>query len=184
MSAIYADMLPSRTIRILEPCAGDSRHGIECRPVETSLDDVPPHEALSYVCGNSRWKERISCIGQDKEITTSLAQALRRLHTNCTESDSGSEIDSPGLQAKDTEIATLRPQPPKLIWADALHINPEDVTERNAQLQLLQEVYLKAIKIVVWLGPDEDGHRKEAIAAIELIALFVSTYQQFVEDMR
>jgi len=45
-------------------------------------------------------------------------------------------------------------------------------------------VYLKAIKIVVWLGPDEDGHRKEAIAAIELIALFVSTYQRFVEDMR
>lgn len=46
------------------------------------------------------------------------------------------------------------------------------------------EVYSKTTNVVVWLGPDEEGDGQFAIEAINLIALFISTYRTFLDDMR
>jgi hypothetical protein len=187
-SAAYPTRLTGRAIRVLELLPGDQQEDINCRLVETSLDDVLPYEALSYVWGDSNERERISCNGQDMKITISLAQAIRRLRPDCTALGSTTQSHVPtsstNSQADNAKLGISTSATPRLIWADALCINQGDVTERSSQVQLMREVYSKATKVVVWLGPDAEGHGQAAIAAVELIALFLTTYQKFVEDMR
>jgi hypothetical protein len=80
-----------------------------------------------------------------------------------------------------------RPMPEtgsKMVWADAICINQEDVIERNHQVQLMKEIYTKASKVVVWLGPDGEGHAKKAVAAIEFVTTYLSNYKRFARDMK
>jgi hypothetical protein len=44
---------------------------------------------------------------------------------------------------------------PTLVWADALCINQQDITERNQQVNMMSTIYRKATNVAVWLGPDE-----------------------------
>ncbi|KAF2028104.1 HET-domain-containing protein, partial [Setomelanomma holmii] len=121
---IYPNQLHGRHIRILELLPGDPSEEVCCRLEERFLDDLPSYNALSYVWGDSRVKESISCNGQRMDVTTNLADALR----------------------------TLRPSSATWVWADAICINQDDVLERNSQVQLMKEVYSKAEKVAIWLG--------------------------------
>jgi hypothetical protein len=44
---------------------------------------------------------------------------------------------------------------PALLWADALYINQENISERNQQVNMMSTIYRKAANVTVWLGPDE-----------------------------
>jgi hypothetical protein len=45
----------------------------------------------------------------------------------------------------------------KHLWIDQLCINQADNEERSAQVSLMSEIYKKAARVIVWLGPgDED----------------------------
>ena len=88
---------------------------------------------------------KITFNGYEVEVTENLAQALQHLRR---ESES------------------------IYIWADALCINRQDVNEKNHQVVLTEDIYAYAGEVVVWLGPDEEGHAAELFAeANEIVIL-------------
>src|SRR5947209_4894560 len=68
----------------------------------------------------------------------------------------------PVLVGKNLEKAlrTLREIPEvqngTLIWADALCINQNDVTEKNVEVRRMGDIYRKAERVVSWLGDEKD----------------------------
>ncbi|KAF4629987.1 hypothetical protein G7Y89_g8156 [Cudoniella acicularis] len=56
---------------------------------------------------------------------------------------------------------------PRVLWVDALCISQQDISERNAQVEQMRRIYLKASRVVVWLG--EEGESAEALDYCENI---------------
>jgi hypothetical protein len=55
----------------------------------------------------------------------------------------------------------------RILWVDAICINQGDNTEKAGQIQYMAEIYSKASRVIVWLGPlgevksDSDQKLKE-----------------------
>ena len=104
-----------------------------------SLDDQVDYKALSYVWGNARDTKPIRLCGQPFHVTVNLESALRN----------------------------LRPTDrPCTLWVDAVCINQRNVSERNKQVSLMDQIYTRATHVVVWLGQCSES-RELAIDAIE-----------------
>ena len=141
---------------------------VECTLVTKRLEDAGCFQALSYVWGPIDEPQSIVLNGKQYKVTKTLYDALQHIR----ESD---DIDN------------------ILIWVDALAINQCDISERNAQVRIMRDIYSAAAKTISWLGRgstipgyselnDTDflggafrylphlthrGHEKEDIATIE-----------------
>jgi len=97
-----------------------------CDLIIAHLDSLPPYEALSYCWGDSKDRFPITCNGvRGLAVTENLHSALKRLQL---------------------------PNQPRLIWADAICINQEDIDERGSQVRLMKDIYRRASSVVIWLG--------------------------------
>ena len=105
---------------------------------EHRLDDVPTYEAISYVWGNVFGRDSVLCGNAILSIGQNLAAALRRLR---------------------------RQDGSRLLWADAVCINQDDVAERNEQVRIMRHIYELASGVLVWLGAGDET----VLAAIHLI---------------
>jgi hypothetical protein len=105
---------------------------------EINLNRAPAFEALSYVWGCSDSPQDIECNGHLKSVTPNLCVALRR------------------LRLVDKE---------QVVWIDAICINQENLDERSRQVLLMQEIYTRALRVIIWLGEDE-GYAAVAIKVI------------------
>ncbi|PVH79337.1 HET-domain-containing protein [Cadophora sp. DSE1049] len=91
------------------------------------ISRLPRYEALSYCWGDASNRIPIHCNGTPGlAITESLHSALHRL--------------------------LLPNQQPRIIWADAICINQEDIKERSSQVLLMKNIYQLASSVVIWLG--------------------------------
>ncbi|KAI0547030.1 HET-domain-containing protein [Xylaria curta] len=113
-------------IRLLRLLPGHDSNAIHCELLIVSLDESNEFEALSYVWGSQRDLIQICVSGQIKYVTSNLASALHHLRNEENE---------------------------RKLWADAVCINQDDNDERNSQVQLMQQIYSGASRVVVWLGP-------------------------------
>ena len=105
---------------------------------------VPEYEALSYTWGSP--EHRADIFVNDSQsltlsVTSNLAIALRFLRYE---------------------------DRPRTLWIDALCINQQDLDERSAQVQRMGDIYSKASRVIVWLGP-ESQDSPMAIDCIETI---------------
>jgi hypothetical protein len=41
----------------------------------------------------------------------------------------------------------------RTLWVDAICINQQDIRERGCQVEMMGDVYSKAARVLVWLGP-------------------------------
>ncbi|KAH6665416.1 heterokaryon incompatibility protein-domain-containing protein [Halenospora varia] len=113
------------TIRLLRIYPGVGT-GLVCELEVAHISQLPPYEALSYCWGDPSDKIPIDCNGSGGlSITKNLHSAL---------------------------LSLLPPDKPRLIWADAICINQEDIDERSAQVRLMKNIYQLASSVVVWLG--------------------------------
>lgn len=96
------------------------------------LGDHPDFEALSYSWGTDLTKVPIWCDQRKFSIPRNLWVALNRLR----QPHSGQ---------------------PRLLWADAICINQDDVDEKTAQVQLMRQIYEAAKLVIVWLGEEAEG---------------------------
>lgn len=93
---------------------------------------VPEYEALSYTWGSTENPQTIQ-IGDAPfdittiEVTRNFAQALPYLRL-------------------ETE--------PRVLWIDAICVNQQDLKERGSQVKRMPDLYSKARRVVVWLGPE------------------------------
>ncbi|KAH8744932.1 heterokaryon incompatibility protein-domain-containing protein [Hyaloscypha finlandica] len=65
-----------------------------------------------------------------------------------------------------------------MLWADALCINQDDISEKEKTIKDMQEIYLGAHTVTVWLG----AGNSETDAALYTIRSFVARYSNPVED--
>ncbi|VUC34120.1 unnamed protein product [Clonostachys rosea] len=134
---------------ILQPGQADDDIVISLEPVrlEGSVDKRgdetkdAPFEALSYTWGTSRRDRPVTCEGGEIFVTRSLDLALRRLRR------------STGL--------------PRRLWADSICINQADPDEKGAQVALMGTIYLRAERVLIYLGAHDYNLAAEAISLID-----------------
>jgi hypothetical protein len=97
--------------------------------LDISMSQQHAYEALSYVWGSRTGTEEISCNGRLLFVTPNCESALRH------------------LRFKDQS---------RVLWVDSICIDQTDtavaVTERNAQVAAMGEIYAKAKVTLCWLG--------------------------------
>lgn len=148
-------ILSGRLFRLLfiHP-AQDQDQQLRCSCLLFDIDSAPPFEALSYAWGPPKPVVDLQCNGLPSTVRSELANALVRMRLqNST----------------------------RIMWADAICINQDDVEERNHQVPLMGSIYSSAKRVIVWLGlPDPiSDYIQETFQVLELIS---TTCQQSLDD--
>jgi len=124
----------SRKFRILSFYPGKSSDILIGRLQHARLDANPSYEALSYEWGSPEKEREIfidnyghrSCL----RITRALYHALH------------------DLRYEDTSRAS------RLVWADGVCINQDDVKEREQQVSMMGSIYRCASRVITYIGPE------------------------------
>ena len=93
--------------------------------------------------GSPEDRSTINCDGQAVEVTRNLADALRRLRW----------VDRA-----------------RILWADAICIDQGNLAERGHQVRLMEQIYRKAERVLIWAGEDEGYDARSAFALLKEIA--------------
>jgi hypothetical protein len=112
--------------------------------VNASLEDPPPYEAISYTWGEER--TNILCTYDEEHrpkpefisCPENCCRVLKRLRKKKTR---------------------------RLVWVDSICINQDDRDERSRQVAIMDQVYMKARRVLVWLG-DAGSYGNLAMAAM------------------
>ncbi|KAI4266040.1 MAG: hypothetical protein LQ337_008902 [Flavoplaca oasis] len=138
--------LPTPTsIRLLKFDPDNYVELLPCSFIVVDITAAPEYIALSYVWGDATNRIPISIGGQIIQVTRNLRDALQKFRNT-----------------------------PALLWADALCINQQDMSEKNVQVNMMSNIYLKAACVAVWLGPDEHGDADDIFEDIKAIVDFTS----------
>ncbi|KAI1094004.1 heterokaryon incompatibility protein-domain-containing protein [Rostrohypoxylon terebratum] len=168
---LYQKLQKPDSIRLLELQAGKEQDPLVCFMLHVdSILTAPAYECISYVwgdpkdteeiwCGNAAvhdpsplWRDVPSELGNailvSFSITKSLAGILRRLRLS---------------DAK------------RIVWADGICINQQDLQEKGRQVALMGKIYGRAVSVAVWLG-HSDNHTEAAIELINVISERCKTF--------
>ncbi|UQC81799.1 uncharacterized protein CLUP02_07285 [Colletotrichum lupini] len=151
-SSLYRPILDPFEIRVLEilPGTGDDRLRGRLRHCSLELQarfalavdgSATPivYTALSYTWGPNAFDEAIECEGHVKNITKSLAVALR------------------AFRQEDRSV---------VMWIDQICINQDDNEEKAQQIPLMSRIYQNAMNTVIWLG-ESTSNSASAIKLLE-----------------
>lgn len=95
-----------------------------------NLEGRPDYEAISYCWGDPTDTRTVYCDDKPLQVTNSLFTALKQLR---------------------------HADQPRILWADAICINQQDVPEKIAQVRLMSRIYSQPTRILIWLGDDTEG---------------------------
>lgn len=130
------------SFRLLELKPGQWSDPIECTLHDSSLEDEPVYDALSYVWGSTEDRRPIRVDGIQMLVTANLEIALRYIRLETA---------------------------PTTIWVDALCIDQDDIYEKSSQVGLLLAIFSHARLVIAWTGEaSEDSD--EALATIRELA--------------
>jgi hypothetical protein len=141
-------ILPSDppTIQVLElqppPASGESPNDLSITLSSVALTNAPAYEALSYCWGDATSVVTIECNRSRLTITKGLSEALIHLRHQNT---------------------------PRRLWVDAICINQLDINGKNCQVPLMQDVFKKAKRVLIWLGEEENDSEILAEAIPQLL---------------
>lgn len=137
----WQPLTPSREeIRVLDiqPTSQTGLETVCCHLRTISLQDHPTYDALSYVWGSPDDPEEILLNGSAHPVTKNLHKALKALRS---------------------------PKETRTLWVDAVCINQEDLQERNAQVSMMDKVYLQASKVIVFWQKTNMSNTMRAVKA-------------------
>lgn len=118
------------SIRLLELSPGDQHEELTCSLITAPISQCPTYAALSYCWGDADPPSYIWCDSGYVRITANLASGLKH------------------LRRKETS---------RLLWADQICINQQDIPERSSQVNLMRQFFARAGGVIAWLGPDDAG---------------------------
>jgi len=164
-----ANPLAIRLLKLLP--SSDFNSGIHVEVSHTVLESSQSYEALSYVWGDPTDVTPIRVNARRHYVTVNLELALRYLRSENEEMvlwiDAlcikyvPSHLDIPNQNAQKV---------PSIILTRNAH-SQQDLEEKNYQVQRMREIYLKAKRVIVWLGEERTAqlaldfcHRKERVA--------------------
>ena len=120
LDKIYTPLrLIETEIRLLRICPGLEEEPLTCFLEPILLDDNVRYTALSYCWGKANDRADITVNGRHISVTRNLENALRRMRN------------------ADQNM---------IVWADALCINQQDVTEKSVQVGLMGDIYAKGMR--------------------------------------
>lgn len=126
MAFYYHQPLADGEIRVLDLLPPDGTDEVRCRIRHVRLSDQPKYEALSYCWGDPKDTLSIFCDGYVMKVTKNLYSFL----------------------------TTHRyPVGSRTLWTDAICIDQSNDLERGAQVRIMDQIYAKAVRVLVWLGP-------------------------------
>lgn len=97
------------------------------------LNSVPSYEALSYEWGNPTKNHNITLQnGQIIYITESLHCVLRDIRLDVNRGE-------------------------RVVWADAICINQQDIQELQQQVSMMGSIYCEATQVITYIGPERDN---------------------------
>ena len=150
----YSPLPSASSFRILELFPGRYEDEVVFQLHVADWENPPSYEATSYVWGTDD-KVAVNCGGRLLLVTPNLMAGLRHMRL---------EDDS------------------RFLWADAACINQMDFEERGYQVSNMRTIYKNSIRVLVWLGEDENGQAQEAITAMREIASFCCAAMQLSLD--
>jgi hypothetical protein len=149
MGSCYKPLEGVHEIRVLHLFSAQSNELLSGRLEHISLRQAVSYEALSYEWGSSEKTYHIRLEnGSTVYITGSLYQALRDLRYK-------------DLSQKD-----------RVIWADGICINQNDLKERQQQVSMMGEIYRNAAQVITYIGPEKNDSNRAVDFACELLQYF------------
>ncbi|KAE9372572.1 hypothetical protein N431DRAFT_466814 [Stipitochalara longipes BDJ] len=127
----------------------------------------PLYEALSYAWGSPSDKsQKVYVRARSQTITTNAAESAATPN-----SENLSELRiTPNL---DVALRNLRnSQDPWIVWIDGICLNQEDNAEKSVAVLKMGDIYRKAQRVVIWLGPKNESS-----------TLAVETLQGIADDL-
>lgn len=110
----YEPMPSPTSIRLIKLQVKDETGDLVCSLEIGDLSVPPEYTALSYAWGDTSNTATIVCHDKTVQVTQTLHAALQRL-------------------------ATI--SPPLLVWADALSIDQQNITEKTQQVNMMALIY-------------------------------------------
>lgn len=159
----YLPLKPGE-IRVLELLPRDQAAPIECRLRHIILDDKAHYEAVSYVWGHEEHDQAINVNDSIFLVTPNVEAALRAFRVDATSFEK-ELIETAGegtIATKYLDVSGSR-----LLWIDAICINQGDLDERAEQVKLMGTIYEFSVRMLVWLGVEENGSEEAMDFAIE-----------------
>lgn len=150
------DTSNANSFRILKLQPGDKDASIVCNLIHSRLDvrprrrrrrKQPAYEAISYVWGSSDKTIPIYCNGKRLYITESLRDALVRVRL---------------------------PDRPRMVWADSVCIDQDNLPEKGHQVQFMGKIYSSASRVLICLGNDDEGHAWRAMSLVEDLSSMIA----------
>jgi hypothetical protein len=140
-------------------------------PPGHSVQNDLSYEALSYVWGP---EENPSIVAvRDASLRLYGRESRSTLDDTILEPSYISEANSRTLSIRQNLDVALRhlrkSSESRVLWIDAICINQEDIEERNREVGRMGQIYGKATRVVIWLGP-EGENSSLAIRSLRLFA--------------
>lgn len=136
---LYERISNSQGFRVLVLEPGGAGDDLRTSLRSAKLDDAPAYEAISYTWGDPKDKTALVCNDTKVLVPQNLIHALERLR---------------------------RPHARRILWADAVCINQQDLDERGQQVSIMRPIFQSAERVLVWLGNDDARQAEEAFGAI------------------
>jgi hypothetical protein len=133
----------------LQPGVGNKAISIDLVESFVTGTGRTPYDALSYTWGGGTRDKNIFCNGKRLPVTRTLWEALNRFRS---------------------------PNEEVTLWIDQICICQGRVKERNAQVEMMGDIFKSARKVTVWLGDDYDDSRAGMQLAQQLV--YIALYQQ------
>jgi hypothetical protein len=144
-----------RLIRI-PPLSDDAEAPLRCTLDVYTLSSAPAFSALSYTWGDA--------LQHVETLRKTPARPTRRIYCNGKEGHVGQNLyDFLAHHASGIPTGSH-------LWIDALSINQGNTQERSEQVKLMSQIYQTAIRVLVWLGP-EDHMTESAISLLKQVLL-------------
>ena len=155
--------LPSATsIRLIKLKEDNTTKEFFCSLEVTDILVPPEYIALSYVWGDTTDTIPITCDGKLVFITQTLKAALWKL------------------------AAAFASVP---LWADALSIDQQNISEKTQQVNMMASIYGKAAGVSIWLGPDPYNDATDVLADVKalveglgILVAMGAQFQHFDDD--
>ncbi|KXX75800.1 Heterokaryon incompatibility protein 6, OR allele [Madurella mycetomatis] len=181
----YQSLPSSMSIRLLSIIGKDESGTLHVSLRVVNLEDDPFYYALSYTWGNPH-ANGVDFTKYFNEVAEQYSVARRipvfcdgrAIHVQKNLLDVLYELKDAHITGQEQERgqgplsdSSSSLQPGFCIWIDAICINQDDFEERAIQVKLMDEIYRKASKTIVWLG-SEDQWSTNAAKVVSRIAAY------------
>lgn len=146
------------------------------------LKNCPPYEALSYEWGTPERPCKFTTTDRTSavSITESLHHALQDLRPATARGRVHSASSWVMNAMRRPKRKTSRDH--RVIWADAICINQEDIEERESQVSIMGTIYRRAHRVITYIGPERDGSAEGVALAARLLHAFETRVRVDLQD--